>query len=251
MPQYADAVQLYQGDEPIFDAFGIELEVERALGKKVWLKSGGYLVIEQTEALTAVDINTGKFVGKHTLEDTILQINLEAVREVAYQLRLRNIGGLIIIDFIDMEKPAHREKVFHALEDALQRDKAKTHVTQISEFGLIEMTRKRVRESLTQTLCEPCAYCEGRGYLKSHRTVAYEVLRHLQRELIASPAHSLEVIAHRDVVHMLYDEEADALAALEQRWGKRIEVKASPNCHIEQYEVIERTKPPPRAADDA
>jgi ribonuclease G len=249
MPQHADAVQLYQGDEPIFDAFGIELEVERALGKKVWLKSGGYLVIEQTEALTAVDINTGKFVGKHTLEDTILQINLEAVREIAYQLRLRNIGGLIIIDFIDMEKPAHREKVFHALEDALEKDKAKTHVLEISEFGLIEMTRKRVKESLVQTLCEPCSYCEGRGYVKSHQTVAYEVLRHLQRELIGSQARSLEVIAHRDVAHVLYDEEAETLNALEMRWGKRVEVKASATCHVEQYEVIEKNKPP-RGAED-
>jgi ribonuclease G len=243
MPQYIDAIQLYDGEEPIFDAHGIEMEIERSLDKKVWLKSGGYLVIDQTEALTAVDINTGKFVGKHTLEDTILQINLEAVREIVYQLKLRNIGGLIIIDFIDMEKPAHREKVFNALEDALKKDKAKTHILQISEFGLIEMTRKRVRESLVQALCEPCPYCEGRGYVKSHRTVAYEILRQLSREVSTTHAHTLDVIAHRDVAHLLYDEEAETIAALETKWGGRVEIKANPTFHVEQYEVVEKNKP--------
>ena len=148
-------------DEPIFDAFGLEVEIARALGRKVWLKSGGYIIIEQTEALTAVDVNTGRFVGKHNLEDTILKTNLEAVKEIAYQLRLRNIGGLIIIDFIDMEKEAHREKVHSALEEALKNDKSKTNILKISELGLVEMTRKRVRESIGRTLCEAVSLLRG------------------------------------------------------------------------------------------
>jgi len=240
MPALVDTVECYEGEEPIFDAYGIEIEIERALGKKVWLKSGGYLVIEQTEALTAIDINTGKFVGKHTLEDTILQINLEAVKEIVYQLRLRNIGGLIIIDFIDMEKPTHRDRVFNTLEEALKKDKAKTNVLKISEFGLVEMTRKRVRESLVQTLCEPCAYCEGRGYTKSRRTVAYEILRQLRREVLKGSRNQvIYVTAHRDVAHLLYDEERQALEVLEADHGHRIEIRGNPDFHIEHYEIFE------------
>jgi len=150
------AIELYDEEEPIFDHYGLEVEISRALGRKVWLKSGGYIIIEQTEALTAIDVNTGRFVGKHNLEDTILKTNLEAVKEIAYQLRLRNIGGIIIIDFIDMEKEVNREKVFGALEEALKADKSKTNILKISELGLVEMTRKRVRESIGRMMCEPC-----------------------------------------------------------------------------------------------
>jgi ribonuclease G len=172
MPHLKYAIELYEDDEPIFDAFGLEVEISRALGRKVWLKSGGYIIIEQTEALTAIDVNTGRFVGKHNLEDTIFKTNLEAVKEIAFQLRLRNIGGLIIIDFIDMEKEANRERVHSSLEEALKSDKSKTNILKISELGLVEMTRKRVRESIGRTLCEPCPYCEGKGTCSSIRSAA-------------------------------------------------------------------------------
>ncbi|OIP40683.1 MAG: ribonuclease E/G [Deltaproteobacteria bacterium CG2_30_63_29] len=238
MPSLVESVVLYQRPEPIFDAYGIEIEIARSLGRKVWLKSGGHIVIDTTEALTAVDINTGKFVGQHTLEDTIVQINLEAVKEIVYQLRLRNIGGLIIIDFIDMEKMSNREKVYAALEERLKTDKAKTNILEISEFGLVEMTRKRVRESLVQTLCEPCFYCEGRGYIKSRESVAYEILREIRRMLPRIEAGEIEVLAHPDVAHLLYDEERDSIEKFEQATAKRIEIKAHPSFHIEQFEVM-------------
>ncbi len=238
MPERATGVKLYKGFEPIFDAYGIEIEVQRALARRVWLRSGGYLVIDTAEALTAIDVNTGKYVGSHTLEDTILQINLEAVKEIAYQLRLRNIGGIVIIDFIDMERAANREKVYKALEEALAQDKAKTNILKISEFGLIEMTRKRVRESLIQCLCEPCFYCEGKGYIKSRQSVAYEILRDLQRELVGSSHKPITVLAHPDVAHLLFDEERMAIEQLEQRLGRKIDVQANTLFHHEQYEII-------------
>ncbi|MBE9593017.1 MAG: ribonuclease E/G, partial [Proteobacteria bacterium] len=157
------SVKLYEGSEPIFDAFGIEMEISRALHNKIWLKSGGYIVIEMTEALTAIDVNTGSYVGKRNPEETILKTNLEAVKEIAYQLRFRNIGGLIVIDFIDMEKKPNRERVFMALKEALKKDKAKSTILHMSDLGLIEMTRKRTRANLNRLLTEPCFYCEGRG----------------------------------------------------------------------------------------
>ncbi|MDX9719988.1 MAG: Rne/Rng family ribonuclease [Myxococcota bacterium] len=237
MPVLSTAVQIYDEAEPIFDAYGIEIEIARALGRKVWLKSGGYLIIDQTEALTAIDVNTGKFVGQHTLEDTILQINLEAVKEIVYQLRLRNIGGLIIIDFIDMEKASNREKVFHTFEEKLKQDKAKTNVLKISDFGLVEMTRKRVRESLVQKLCEPCFYCEGKGYTRSRETMAFEILRELKRQLPLSQASELRVLAHPEVAQLLVDELQSALHELEQSSGKKIQVQAEADFHIEQFDV--------------
>ena len=182
MPDFAGHIELYDGDEPIFDGYGIENEIDRALERKVWLKSGGYLIIDQAEALTAIDVNTGRFVGKKSLEETITKTNLEAAREVADQLRLRNIGGIIIVDFIDMDRPQNRDKVTRAFNERLRRDRAKASVTRISELGLVEMTRKRTRESLLHTLTEPCPHCEGKGYIKSRRTVAYEILRELRRQ---------------------------------------------------------------------
>jgi len=237
MPKLNYCIELYDGDEPIFDAFGLEVEISRALGKKVWLKSGGSIIIEQTEALTAVDVNTGRYVGKHNLEDTILKTNLEALKEIAFQLRLRNIGGLIIVDFIDMEKEPHREKVHAAFEEALKSDKNKTNILKISELGLVEMTRKRVRESIGRTLCEPCTYCEGKGYVKGHLTVIYEILRELQRELKDLPAGRITLLAHPAIAGLLIDEERAGIDELEQQTGRSVVINSRPGFHIEQFEI--------------
>jgi ribonuclease G len=238
MPRLKYVIELYEDDEPIFDAFGLEVEIARALGRKVWLKSGGYIIIEQTEALTAIDVNTGRFVGKHNLEDTILKTNLEAVKEIAFQLRLRNIGGLIIIDFIDMEKELHREKVHSALEETLKNDKAKTNILKISELGLVEMTRKRVRESIGRTLCEPCPYCEGKGYVKSRITVAYEIFRELRREIRDLPGYRLTLLVHPDIASLLYDEERPGVEEIERRFEKQIAITARQGFHVEQFEIM-------------
>jgi ribonuclease G len=238
MPHLKYAIELYEDDEPIFDAFGLEVEISRALGRKVWLKSGGYIIIEQTEALTAIDVNTGRFVGKHNLEDTIFKTNLEAVKEIAFQLRLRNIGGLIIIDFIDMEKEANRERVHSSLEEALKSDKSKTNILKISELGLVEMTRKRVRESIGRTLCEPCPYCEGKGTVKSRTTMAYEIFRDLRREIGSLPGYRLTLLVHPDIAALLGVEERPGLEELERRFEKQIAVTARPTFHIEQFEIM-------------
>lgn len=237
MPKLNYCIELYEGDEPIFDAYGLEVEISRALGRKVWLKSGGSIIIEQTEALTAIDVNTGRYVGKHNLEDTILKTNLEALKEIAFQLRLRNIGGLIIIDFIDMEKEAHREKVHAALEEALKGDKNKTNILKISELGLVEMTRKRVRESIGRTLCEPCPYCEGKGYVKGKLTIIYEILRELYREMADLPAGRITLLAHPDIAGLLIDEERVGIDELEQRYRRQILINSRPGFHIEQFEI--------------
>ncbi|MCE5242743.1 MAG: Rne/Rng family ribonuclease [Syntrophobacteraceae bacterium] len=237
MPALQSEVELYGGEEPIFDAYGIEMEIQRALSKKIWLKSGGYIVIELTEALTAIDVNTGRYVGKRNLEETILKTNLEAVKEIAYQLRLRNIGGIIIIDFIDMEKEANREKVFNALKDAMRRDKSKTNILRMSELGLIEMTRKRTKESVGQVLCEPCFYCDGEGYLKSRQTVCYEILRELERERAELFGQNVMVMAHPEVAARFCDEERGALEKMEERLHGRILVKGESDFHLEQYEI--------------
>ncbi|GFE57291.1 Rne/Rng family ribonuclease [Geobacter sp. AOG1] len=237
MPKMKYSIELYDEEEPIFDHFGLEVEISRALGRKVWLKSGGYIIIEQTEALTAIDVNTGRFVGKHNLEDTILKTNLEAVKEIAYQLRLRNIGGIIIIDFIDMEKEVNRDKVFTALEEALKSDKSKTNILKISELGLVEMTRKRVRESIGRMLCEPCPYCEGRGYVKSKTTVCHEIFRELRREMLDIRGTKVMLTVHPQVADLLYDEERRGLEELEKKFKKRITVRAKPGFHQEQFEI--------------
>jgi ribonuclease G len=237
MPKMKYSIELYDEEEPIFDNFGLEVEISRALGRKVWLKSGGYIIIEQTEALTAIDVNTGRFVGKHNLEDTILKTNLEAVKEIAYQLRLRNIGGIIIIDFIDMEKEVNREKVYGALEEALKADKSKTNILKISELGLVEMTRKRVRESMGRMMCEPCPYCEGRGYVKSKITVCHEIFRELRREMLDIRGAKVTLTVHPQVADLLYDEERRGLEELERRFKKRITVRAKPGFHQEQFEI--------------
>ncbi len=239
MPHAKNKVELYNGNEPIFDAFGIEIEITRALGQKVWLKSGGYIIIEQTEALTAIDVNTGRFVGRRNVEDTILKTNLEAVKEIVYQLRLRNIGGIIILDFIDMKRPANRQKVFNALKEALKSDRARTTITKISELGLVEMTRARAREDLRRLLTNACPDCEGKGYLKSPITVSYEIFREIQREAPLMKGRQIVVNCHPSVASILYDEERGQVEELERRFKRRITIKSSNEYHLEQFDIGE------------
>jgi len=234
------SVELYEGAEPIFDAFGIEVEISRALNKKVWLKSGGYIVVEHTEALTVIDVNTGSYVGVGDLEETILKTNLEAVKEIAYQLKLRNIGGLVVIDVIDMEKKSNREKVFLALKDALTGDKVTCNVLPMSELGLIQMTRKRTSANLHSLLTEPCLYCDGRGSLKSKKTVCYEIFRELEREFaLQQPGGGrLAVQVHPDVETVLMEEEQEFLTYMERRLGRNIAVEGRPDIHLEHYRIL-------------
>lgn len=230
-------VQLYQSDTAIFDAYGIELEVARALGTKVWLKSGGYLIIERTEALTAIDVNTGRFVGGKSLGDTIVKTNLEAVKEIVLQLRLRNIGGIIILDFIDMDRPDDRDRVFNALQEELKKDKAKTSALRISEMGLVQMTRKRTEESLAQKLCVSCPYCEGKGEVKSPATVAYDIIRELVREFSKIPSENFVLKAHPQIIDRLCEEDSEFIQEVRDRFSKKIVLKTAPEFHLEQYEI--------------
>ncbi len=249
MPSFTNNVELYDSKEPIFDAYGIEIEINRSLQRTVDLPSGGHLVIDKTEALTAVDVNTGKFVGKTSShEETIFKTNLEAAEEIVYQLRLRNIGGIIIIDFIDMEHAKNREKVYRTLEAALRRDKVTTNALNISEFGLVEMTRKRVRESLSQYLTEECPYCDGRGIVKTKETVAYEVLRAIKRDAVI-PGRDMYVYAHDSVIDFLRFTEKHALREIEQDFSKRIHTYGDDDRHIEEFIVSH--KPKARAESDA
>jgi len=229
-------IELYEGTEPIFDTFGIELDISRALGRKVWLKSGGYIVIDQTEAMTVIDVNTGKFVGKEELEDTILKTNLEAVKEIAYQIRLRNLGGIIIVDFIDMEKLENRERVFNGFTETMRKDRAKNTISHISELGLIQMTRKRVRESLGRVLCEACPYCEGKAFVKSPRTLCYEIFRKIKR-IARRSGERIIVTAHPSVAELLSDEERQGLEDIESHYNVKVTVKGNSNLHQENYEV--------------
>jgi ribonuclease G len=230
-------IELYSGSAPVFDHFGVEQRVDANLGRKVWLKSGGYLIIDQSEALTAIDVNTGRYVGKRDLEETVLRTNLEAVKEVVYQLRFRNIGGLIIIDLIDMETQENREKVYRALQEALRQDKAKTNILKISELGLVEMTRKRTRESLVQTLCEPCPYCEGKSYVLSQESVAFKVLREIRKAVPRFAGRRIEVTVQRRVAEQLFGAGQASLRALEKELGREIEVRVRPDLHQEQFEI--------------
>ena len=216
---------------------GLEAQIHANLERKVWLKSGGSLIVDQCEALTAIDVNTGRFVGKRDLEETVYKTNLEAVKEVVNQLRFRNIGGLIIIDLIDMESADHREKTYRALRDALRRDKARTNILKISELGLVEMTRKRTRENLVQTLCEPCVHCEGRGYLLSDETVTYNLLREIRNSLPRFSGRRVAITVAPRVAEQLLGTEAKSLATLSEALGHEIEVRARPGIHQEQFEV--------------
>jgi ribonuclease G len=239
-PRLKGRLALYVGTEPIFDHFGIEAEIDKALDRKVWLKSGGTLVIDRTEALTSVDVNTGRYVGKKNQDETILRTNLEAAEEVVRQLQLRNIGGLIIIDFIDMENPADRQRVSDALQEAVrQKDKAQSRILKISELGLVEMTRKRARESLQQLLCSPCPHCDGTGQAKSVETISFEILRKVEHGG-AFPVSSsrLVVKASPAVAAFLSDSESRALDQLEKAISKRIIIKAQESFRSGQYEII-------------
>ncbi|HEU5359851.1 MAG TPA: Rne/Rng family ribonuclease [Candidatus Deferrimicrobiaceae bacterium] len=236
-PRLRDRIELYQGTQPIFEHYGIEIELARALDKKVWLKSGGYIVIEQTEALTVIDVNTGKYVGRSSLEETTVKINLEAVKEIVYQLRLRNIGGIIIIDFIDMKGEENREKVYQALVDSLRADRSKTTICKISELGLVEMTRKRVRESLARSLSEACPYCSGEGIIKSKKTICYEIFRAFERQapLLAGKQVSLNV--HPALAEEMFGEHRRFIEMLENRFGMKVNISASEKFHIEQFQI--------------
>ena len=231
--------------QPLFENTGLEAQIHANLERKVWLKSGGSLIVDQCEALTAIDVNTGRFVGKRDLEETVYKTNLEAVKEVVHQLRFRNIGGLIIIDLIDMESADHREKTYRALRDALRRDKARTNILKISELGLVEMTRKRTRENLVQTLCEPCMHCEGRGYLLSEETVAYNLLREVRSSLPRFSGRRIAITVAPRVAEQLLGDKAKALKILSTALGHAIEVRARPGIHQEQFEVEALDSGPP------
>ena len=239
MPERMKDVVYYGEDEPIFDAYGIEDEIARALSRKVPLPSGGYLILDEAEALTAIDVNTGRFVGKGSkdMEETILKTNLEAVKEIAYQLRFRNIGGLIILDLIDMEKPSNREKVRKTLEDLLVHDKAKTTINRISELGLMEMTRKRTRESLGRLLHEPCFYCDGTGHLQSKETIAFEILREIRRRRQDLPGYTILVNCHPAVADLLTGSEKAALEDAQSKYMRRIQVSSRTEYHLEQFDL--------------
>ncbi|MFL5433507.1 MAG: Rne/Rng family ribonuclease, partial [Myxococcales bacterium] len=240
-PELRDTVELYSGDEPIFDEFGIEQELQKAQNRKVWLKSGGYIIIDQTEALVAIDVNSGRYVGKKgagaSLEDTITKINCEAAKEIVYQLRLRNIGGIIIIDLIDMDKGSNREKVFKTLQEALGADRAKTNVLKISDIGLVEMTRKRVRESVTRLTTENCPTCDGRGHVRSKTTIAYEIMREVQRAARKQREDQIIVSCHPEVGKLLQGPEREAMRLLMMKLNKSITVRPQPQYHLEQYDL--------------
>ncbi len=239
MPSLKNSVELYEGLEPIFDYYNLEGDISRALKNKVWLKSGGYIIIEQTEALVAIDVNTGRYVGKHNLEETILKTNLEAVKEIAYQIRLRDIGGIIIIDFIDMEKKSNQDKVFKALEEALQKDRSKTRILPISDMGLIEMTRKRKRKPLNRILCEPCFYCEGEGYLVSRQTVCYNIFREIIRDSRDMTGVKVTLRVNPEIAELLHGEENDIITSLERIIGKQIIIYPNALLHMEEFDIFE------------
>ncbi len=238
MPEVADRLEHYPGERPIFDLYGVEDEIQRGMERKVMLKSGGYLIIDQTEAMTTIDVNTGGFVGHRTLEETIFKTNLEAATAIARQLRLRNLGGIIIIDFIDMEDEEHQRQVQRTLEKLLERDHAKTNIIGITELGLVQMTRKRTRESLEQVLCEACPSCQGRGMLKTPETVCYEIFREILREARAYQASAYRVLASQRVVDRLLDEESGNVADLEAFIGGTITFQVDALYSQEQYDVI-------------
>ena len=238
LPEIAGLIEYYPGERPIFDLYGVEDELQKALDRKVTLKSGGYLIIDQTEALTTIDVNTGAYVGHRTLEETIFKTNLEAAQAIARQIRLRNLGGIIIIDFIDMVEEEHKRQVLRALEKALERDHAKTHISGVSALGLVEMTRKRTRESLEHILCEPCPTCLGRGSMKTAETVCYEIFREIMREARQFEAKKLLVLAAQEVVDLLLDEESASVAQLEEFIGRPIKFQPEPLYTQEQYDVV-------------
>lgn len=237
-PEIAKRIEHYPGERPLFDLYGVEDEIQKALNTKVPLKSGGYLIVETTEAMTTVDVNTGGFVGHRNLEETIYKTNLEAASAIARQLRLRNIGGIIVLDFIDMKEAENRRQVLRALEKSMERDHAKTSITGVSELGLVEMTRKRTRESLGQIMCEPCPVCQGRGRLRSAETICYEIFREILREARTYDTSKILVLASQLVVDRLLDEESANVADLEAFIGREIQFQVEAIYNQEQYDII-------------
>ena len=238
LPEQTTRLYHYDKEEGLFDHLGIEMEISRALGRKVWLKSGGHIVIDHAEAMTVIDVNTGRYVGKRDQEETILKNNLEAAKEIAYQIKLRGIGGIIIIDFIDMERERNREKVYHALVDAMSNDKARTKISRISDLGLIEISRERVREDLLRTLSDICIDCEGRGYTKSGTSVAYDIFREIRRIGRSAGRQTIVVGANPRIVELLQDLEHESIEQLEREFFHRIIVRADPLLHLEQYDIV-------------
>ena len=238
VPEMVSRLEHYPGERPIFELYGIEDEIQRALGKKVLLKSGGYLIVDQTEAMATIDVNTGAYVGHRNLEETIFKTNLEAAAAIARQLRLRNLGGIIILDFIDMISEEHRQAVLKALEKHLEKDRAKSHISQVSPLGLVEMTRKRTRESLEQILCEPCPLCDGRGSIKTAETVCYEIFRELLRETRQYSPRQFVVLAAPEVVDAMLDQESTSVAQLEAFIGIPVKFQAEALYTREQYDVV-------------
>ena len=239
VPNAEEKLEHYPGEKPLFELYNVEDDLQKALSRKVLLKSGGYLIIDQTEAMTTVDVNTGSFVGSRTLEDTVFKTNLEATHAIARQLRLRNLGGIIIIDFIDMQEDEHRSQVLKAFEKMLARDHAKTKITQVSELGLVEMTRKRTRESLEHLLCETCPTCQGRGSIKTAETVCYEIFREILREARAyDAANGYMVIANQKIIDRLLSEESAAVADLEFFITKPIRFQVESLYTQEQYDIV-------------
>ena len=237
-PPAAERLDHYQGARPLFDLYGVEEEIERALAKRVDLKSGGYLIIDQTEAMTTIDVNTGGFVGLRNFDDTIFKTNLEATQVIARQLRLRNLGGIIICDFIDMDTQEHRDAVLEELKKALSRDHTRISVNGFSSLGLVEMTRKRTRESLAHVLCEPCPTCQGRGEVKTAQTVCYEILREILREARQFNAREYRILASQQVIDLFLEEESQALAQLSDFIAKPISMLVETLYNQEQYDVI-------------
>ena len=238
MPQMADCIETYPGERPIFDLYSVEDEIQRALDRTVVLKSGGSLVFDQTEAMTTVDVNTGRFVGKRNLEETLFKTNMEAAQAIARQLRLRNIGGIIIVDFIDMEDEEHRRQLMNAFERSLARDRTRCHIADMSVLGLVEITRKRTRESLERGMTETCPHCQGRGTQKTAETLCYEIFREIMREARAFEAKGYLVMASQTVIDMLLDEESTGLADLQEFIGKPIHLQVEPTQNQESYDVV-------------
>jgi ribonuclease G len=240
MPQLASKVRLYTKDFPIFEEYGVQSEIDKALRSKVWLKSGGYIVINQTEALVAIDVNTGRFVGKRNdrLEDTIVKTNLEAVKEIVRQIRLRDLGGIIVLDFIDMEERKNRQKVAQALDLELKRDRSPSKAVQVSDFGLIIITRKRVKQSLERVMTEPCPYCSGTGVIRSSSTICYEILDEVRKIAAELDGPGLVLRVNPDIARALKEEEAAVLRELQEALGKGVTLKPDPYLHHEQFDVM-------------
>ena len=238
-PQLVNRVKLYTKDKPVFEEFGIQQEIDKGLRPKVWLKSGGYIVINHTEALVAIDVNTGKFVGKgsNRLEDTIVRTNVEAVKEIVRQMRLRDLGGIIVIDFIDMEERRNREKVMAALEDALRADRAPSKMLRFNEFGLIAITRKRTKQALERTLCQPCPYCTGSGMVKSIPTLCYEIQTEARKMAPEMASGSITLRVHPEIGKALKTRESSLIEELERWTKKSVIIQADPTLHWEQYDI--------------